>query len=149
MTHWQDKIAKLEALIARTSSEGEREAARLAKERLLEKQQQVPVEYRISHHNLWKKKLFLALCQKYELVAYRYKGQKHTTSMVKSPPALMENYLWPEYKRYSSLLENLVQDILDDLLNQMGGNLSETVIVEEANKVPPQLICDSIHVENS
>lgn len=131
MGDWQDKIAKIEALIARASSEGEREAARLAKTRLLEKQQQIPIEYKISHHNLWKKKLFLAICQKYDLVAYRYKGQKHTTSMVKVSPTLMDNHIWPEYQSYTSLLENLVQDILDDLLDQMGSNYSESVVTPE------------------
>ncbi len=140
MKDWQDKIAKIEALIARTSSEGEREAARLAKERLLEKQQQVPIEYQISHHNVWKKKLFLALCQKYDLAAYRYKGQKRTTSMVKASPALMQTYLWPEYKHYSSLLENLVQGILDDLLGQMGRISSETVVSQAEKSLAIHLL---------
>ncbi|WP_068467284.1 hypothetical protein [Candidatus Protochlamydia phocaeensis] len=111
-----EKIAKIEALIARTTSEGERQAAQLAKQRLLERQDQLPVEFKISHQNIWKKKLFMALCQKYGLAPYRYKGQKRTTSMVKTSPSLMETYLWPDYQKHVKLFEGLVEEVFAHLL---------------------------------
>lgn len=119
MTRVQDKLAKIEALIERATSAGERQAALLAKQRLLEKQCDLPVEFKIFHHNLWKKKLFLALCEKYELAPYRHKRQKKTTTLVQVSPSLMNNYLWPEYQSYVALFEELVQDVFDELILKM------------------------------
>jgi hypothetical protein len=63
-----DKLAKIEALIERASSEGEKQAAQLAKERILNKicidQSNKPIEYRVSHSSPWEKRLFIALCRK-------------------------------------------------------------------------------------
>ena len=42
-----EKLAKIQALVERTSSEGERQAATLAMERLLKRQEQLPVEIRL------------------------------------------------------------------------------------------------------
>jgi hypothetical protein len=71
----QDKIKKIEALIASSKSDGERQAAALAKNRLLERHQTeavtTPIEYTVPLGNYWKKKLFVALCQKYQIRTYR------------------------------------------------------------------------------
>ena len=118
-----DKIKKIEALIAGAKSDGEREAAALAKNRILERfQAEVavkPVEYNVPLGNHWKKKLFVALCSKHKLRTYRYKRQKHTTAMVRADPSFVEGVLWPEYKKYSALLEELVGEIIDGLISQI------------------------------
>jgi hypothetical protein len=128
-----EKLEKIEALIERTSSEGERQAALLAKERILQKQDQLPLEYVITHHNLWKKKLFIALCHKYGLSPYRYKHQKHTTTRVLASPDLMNECLWPEYKKYAVMLEDLVEEILDNLMSKIQGNTVEEELLSLAN----------------
>ena len=121
--NWQDKLKKIEALIAGGKSDGERQAALFAKQRILERLQEEvnsrPVEYTVPLGNPWKKKLFVALCSKYQLRTYRYKRQKYTTAMVKASPDLIKNVLWPEFNKYSSLLEELVGEIIDDLITQI------------------------------
>ena len=77
-----EKINKIEALIAGAKSNGERQAAEFAKQRLEQKINSTPIEYSIRLNSLWKKKLFIALCNKYELRTYRYMRQKYTTTMV-------------------------------------------------------------------
>ena len=65
--------------------EGERKAAALAKNRILERVQEEvaahPIEYTVPLGNYWKKKLFVALCNKHQLRTYRYKRQKYSTAM--------------------------------------------------------------------
>lgn len=128
-----DKIKKIEALIAGAKSDGEREAAALAKNRILDRFKAEgaikPVEYNVPLGNLWKKKLFVALCNKHELRTYRYKRQKHTTAMVRGDPSLVKNILWPEYLKYSALLEELVGEIIDDLISQIHDVKEDEIVI--------------------
>ncbi len=131
----QEKIKKIEALIASSKSEGEREAAALAKMRLLERSQNEklskPIEYTVPLGNLWKKKLFVALCQKHRIHTYRYKRQKHTTAMLRASPALVEQILWPEFKKYARMLEELVEEVINDLISQIHEVKEEEVVITE------------------
>ncbi len=114
-----DKIRKIEALIAGTSIEGARIAAGLAKLRLQEKTAEQPLEYSIKTDGQWKKRLFMAICQKHGLHAFRYSGQKHTTVMVRVNKPFMEQVLWPEYVRHSQAFDELASEILNDLINKI------------------------------
>jgi hypothetical protein len=111
-----DKIRKIEALIARTASEGERQAAELAKQRLLEKTAVPPIEYSVRTDGLWKKRLFQAICQKHGLSTYRYSGQKRTTTMVRVSKPFMDQILWPEYNKHAQAFDELASEILNDLI---------------------------------
>ena len=75
-----DKLSKIEALIQRASTEGERQAAQFAKERVLakivERQASIPIEFKVTHDSPWKKRLFVALCSKHGYKTYRYVRQK-------------------------------------------------------------------------
>lgn len=127
-----EKIKKIEALIASSKSDGEKLAASLAKNRLLERSREEaaakPVEYTVPLGNHWRKKFFVAICSKHELRTYRYKRQKYTTAMVRANPALVEGILWPEFKKYSALLEELVEEIINDLISRIH-EVSEDEIV--------------------
>lgn len=114
-----DKIRKIEALIASTSSEGERRAAELAKQRLQEKTLSQPIEYSIRTDGHWKKRLFMALCQKYGLTPYRYSGQKRTTTMVRVAKPFMDQVVWPEYLKYSAAFDELAFEIINDLVQKI------------------------------
>src|SRR5438876_142543 len=98
-----DKIRKIEALIAGTKSDGERQAAEFAKQRLQEKITAIPIEYTVRLHSRWEKKLFVAICKKHGLQAYRYMRQKNTTAMVRVTKPFMESVLWPEYNKYATI----------------------------------------------
>ena len=130
---FQAKIKKIEALIAGGKSEGERNAAELAKNRILERfKREVaikPIEYTVPLGNYWKKKLFVALCSKYQLRTYRYKRQKHTTAMLRADPDFVNNVLWPEFKKYSALLEELVEEIITDLISQIHDVKEDEIII--------------------
>ncbi len=114
-----DKLAKVEALLQRASSEGERHAAELAKQRILARISDIhtsrPIEYKISLDSPWKRRLFATLCSKHGYKTYRYARQKRTTAHVMISKNLMEEVLWPEFLRYAKILEELVEEILKDL----------------------------------
>jgi hypothetical protein len=132
-----DKIKKIEALLAGAKTEGERQAATLARERLLGKQKETPLEYSIRTDSYWKKQLFLAICQKHQLYPYRYARQKRTTTMVRAQPSLMQGVIWPEFQKYSDMLEELVKELMDDLISKIHTGIEEErVIVGELPHVP-------------
>lgn len=120
-------------MIASSKSDGERQAAELAKNRILERQQQEiaakPIEYKVSLGNLWEKKLLIALCNKYQIRTYRYKGQKYTTVRFRAISSFIETVLWPEYNKYATVLEDLVQDIIADLIDQIHEAKEDEVVV--------------------
>ena len=129
----QEKIKKVEALIASSKSDGERQAAALAKNRLLERHNMEivakPIEYTVPLGNLWKKKLFVALCNKYQIRTYRYKRQKYTTTMLRANPTVVKNILWPEFNKYSAMLEELVEDIINDLISKIHDVKEDEIVI--------------------
>lgn len=118
-----DKLAKIEALLQRASSEGERHAAALAKERILTKISDIhnsrPIEYKVSFDSPWKKRLFNTLCAKHGYKTYRYVRQKRTTAHVRISKSIMDDILWPEFLKYAQLLEELVEEIMKDLTQKI------------------------------
>lgn len=127
-----EKIQKIQALIDRASSDGERQAAELAKQRLHQKINDTPIEYTVRSHSRWEKKLFTAVCKKNGLSPYRYARQKHTTTMVRVSKSVMNEVLWPQYIKYTSLLREMVDGIALDLIDKIyAGDKEETIISGE------------------
>jgi hypothetical protein len=128
-----DKLAKIEALIQQSSSAGERQAALLAKERVLssfsERQSNLPIEYVVTTNSPWKKRLFVALCNKYGFKTYRYQRQKYTTTRLRISKNTMNDVLWPEFERYAKILETLVEEIMQDLTNKIYEVKEEEVVI--------------------
>jgi len=114
-----DKIRKIEALIAGAKSDGERQAAEFAKQRLQEKITAQPMEYTVRVHSSWKKKLFVAICSKHGLGTYRYARQKYTTTMLRVSKPFMDLILWPEYNKYGAMFDKLTEEILSDLISKI------------------------------
>ena len=125
-----EKIQKIEALLESSNSPGEKQAALEAKVRLLKKhKEEHPLELKIRVGDLWKKKLLIAICRKYDLKPYRYKGQKYTTTMLMVHRSFIDEVLWPEFLKYAKLLEELVTEVLDDLIDKLNkGDYEETII---------------------
>lgn len=128
-----DKLAKIEALIQRATSEGEREAAKLAKERVLNTMFQdvihQPTEYRVSLASPWEKRLFVAICNKHGYKTYRYQRQKYTTARLKISKNMMETVLWPEYQHFAKLLREVVEEITLDLINKIHKVDEEEILI--------------------
>lgn len=123
-----EKIQKVEALIERAGTEGERQAAIHAKERLDKLKPKDEVEYTIRTNDLWHKKLFAAICHKYKLDTYRYYRQKYTTVMVRISKELLDEVIWPEYLKYSEILEDLVDEITAGVISKIHKDETEIVI---------------------
>jgi len=133
MENLLDRIRKIEALISGASTDGEKNAAKTAKERILKKYPELeihrnPVEYRLSTNSEWDKKLLLAICRKYGVKPYRYHRQKYTTVMVNINEEFLTKVLWKEYQEYSELLNGLVEEITNDLISKIHTHEDETVI---------------------
>jgi len=133
MKNLLDRIRKIEALISGASTNGEKNAAKTAKERILKKYPELeihrnPVEYRLSTNSEWDKKLLLAICRKYGVKPYRYHRQKYTTVMVNINEEFLTKVLWKEYQEYSELLNDLVEEITNDLISKIHTHEDETII---------------------
>ncbi|MBL4819020.1 MAG: hypothetical protein JKY15_07335 [Deltaproteobacteria bacterium] len=128
-----DKIAKIEALIEQAGSEGERQAAKLAKERILAQmahdREHQPVEYKVSAESPWKKRLFSTICDKHGYETYRYHGQRYTTSHIKISKAMMEGVLWPEYLRWARVLDELVDEVMKDVIGKIHKSEAEETVI--------------------
>ena len=129
-TLWS-KLRKIEALHAGTTSDGEREAARLAAERIRARLAAQRTEWRdivmsYSLHDPWKRKLFVAPCRRYGLAPYREPGQRRSTVLVLAPRKFHDKTLWPEYLALSAELEkhrhavpgDRVVEVIDARLHQ-------------------------------
>src|SRR6266481_9168660 len=104
-----EKLRKIEALHAGTTIDGEREAARRAAERirarlaeLRGREQDEVLLYRLP--DPWKRRLFVALCRRYDLKPYRQPGQRYRTVCVRAPVTFHHRTLWPEFLALAEVL---------------------------------------------
>ena len=114
-----EKISKIQALIDRAGSPGERDAALAALKRIQNRVVDEPKEVVIRLKDMWNKRLFMAVCAKYGLKTYRYRGQKHTTAMVRINHTALQECLWPEYLKYQAMLFELQEELLTDLISRL------------------------------
>jgi len=120
----REKLRKITALFAGATTVGERNAAAAAIDRVrrainVAAQTEQPVEMQFTLHDHWRRRLFAALCRRYGLEPYRYRGQRHTTVVVRAPRSFINNTLWPEFLQ--------IKDALDEYLNEA----TERIIREE------------------
>lgn len=134
-----EKLRKLEALHAGTRVDGEREAARLAAERIRERlaelrgrETEIVLRYRIQ--DPWSRKLFVALCRRYGLTPYRERGQRQTTVLVRAPRTFHDRTLWPEFLALSTELEASLQELTDRVIREAIND-----DVSEATEAPKEL----------
>ena len=128
-----EKIKRIEALIEGSKTEGEKNAAILAKsrvnKRLVEEEKMQVEEYTLYTPGTWHKRLLLAICRKYGVRPYRYKRQKYTTVMVMANANFVNDVIWKEYLEYSGHLEKLVEEITDSIIKKIHqGDEEEDII---------------------
>jgi len=122
-----EKLRKIEALYAGTKVDGEREAARLAADRirarlaeLRGREQDEELLYRFP--DPWKQRLFVALCRRYGLVPFRESGRRYSTIQVRAPKTFHERTLWPEFLALSAELhahlDELTQRVIREAINE-------------------------------
>jgi hypothetical protein len=118
-----EKLRRIEALHARPGSEGERQAAERARERIQArlKQQEAeepPVEFRFRLSDQWSRHLFVALLRRYGVQPYRYRGQRRTTVMACLSRAFVNETLWPEFQELQSSLAAYFDALTDRVIEQ-------------------------------
>ena len=77
---------------------------------ITEKLDQMPKEHHITLHSFWQKSLMETLCKQHGLRTYRYPKQKGTTIMIWVSGAYMDTILWPQYLKYSELLQDHINE---------------------------------------
>jgi hypothetical protein len=66
----------------------------------------------------WQRRLFSALCRRYGLKPFRYKGQRHTTVMVRSPRTFIDRTLWPEFMELQSALNSYLNEATERIIRE-------------------------------
>ena len=118
-----EKLKRIEALFSGATTEGEREAAANALQRMHERLKKIqeidpPKEYRFSMSDMWSRKLFVALLRRYGIKPYRYYRQKHTTVMAKVSTKFVDETLWPEFQELNQTLRSYLDDITNRVISQ-------------------------------
>ena len=134
----RDKLRKIEALFAGAGTSGERLAAEAALERVRARlrelgRQDPPVELQISLSDQWSRRLFVALCRRYELDPYRYHRQRRNTVMVRAPRRFFDQVLWPEFSELNRALQAYLHEVtLRVIREEVYADASEAQEVPEA-----------------
>jgi hypothetical protein len=53
----------------------------------------------------------MALCRRYDIKPYRYRGQRRTTLMAKVSRRFVSETLWPEYEQLSNVLSRHLDEV--------------------------------------
>ncbi len=118
-----DTLRKIEALHSGATTEGERVAAERARERILERLRSAErvepaIEYRLSLHDPWHRRVFLALARRYGLKPYRTYGQHQQTVMLRVPKRFLDETLWPEYVALVAALDRYLVEVTDRVIGE-------------------------------
>lgn len=140
-----EKLRRIEALHARPGSEGERQAAERARERIQERLKQLeaeepPIEFRFMLADQWSRHLFVALMRRYGIRPYRYRGQRRTTVMAHLSRRFVNDTLWPEFLELQATLaayfDALTDRVIEQALEVKAGEAEEQP--QAAPQLPPQ-----------
>src|SRR5207237_3236211 len=109
------KLRKINALFAGATTEGEKQAAGAARDRIHARLRilsgEPTIEWRFSLTNPWSRKLLIALLHRYGIESYRRLGQRNSSIMAKMRRGFAEQILLPEFES----LNRVLLDRLDEL----------------------------------
>ena len=116
-----EKLRRMEALHARTTFDGERQAAEQALESLRQRlrdlsQKDETIEMTFTMNNPYSQQLFLAMSRRYGLKPYRYRGQRRTTVMLRIPRTFLNDTLWPQFTELDQILQLQLHEITSKLI---------------------------------
>lgn len=119
----REKLHKIYALFNGATTLGERNAAMAAIDRLKKSLAELPkseplVELQFKLPDRWQRRLFMALCRRYGLTPFRYKGQRFTSVMVKAPKSFIKETLWPEYLELSNSLDEYLNEATEKIIRE-------------------------------
>jgi len=132
------KLLKIEALFAGAATEGERSSADRARQRILQRLEDLlpedpPVEYKFTFRDMWSRKVFVTMLRRYGLRPYRYHGQRYTTVMVQVPERFVDETLWPEFQKINAELTAYLQEVTERIVKQvLHEDSSDAVVVDRS-----------------
>lgn len=120
----RDKLRKIEALFAGAKTEGERDAAGAAAQRIRARlgeaaSREATIEMRFAIHDPWSRKLFLALSRRYGIEPYRYPRMKRQSLVVRAPRSFVEGVLWPEFSQLNEALGSYLLDVTERVIRDV------------------------------
>jgi hypothetical protein len=119
----REKLRKITALFEGAVTAGERQAAAAAIDRVRQAlsaavpTQPLP-ETKFSLVDQWHRRLFSALCRRYGIEPYRYKGQRYTTLIIRAPRSFVDNTLWPEYLELQTALHTYLNEATERIIRE-------------------------------
>jgi hypothetical protein len=119
----REKLRKITALFEGAATAGERQAAAAAIERIRQAlntavRTEPLIETKFSMADQWQRRLLSALCRRYGLEPYRYKGQRSTTVIVRAPRSFVDNTLWPEYLELQAALHSYLNQATERIIRE-------------------------------
>lgn len=119
----REKLRKITALFEGAATSGERQAAAAAIERIRAALkatgvQQLRVEMKFLLADQWQRRLFCALCRRYGLEPFRYKGQRYNTVVVRAPREFLERTLWPEFQELQKALNVYLAEATERIIRE-------------------------------
>jgi hypothetical protein len=123
-----EKIRKVEALFARAASDGERQAAGAAIDRLRARLDaaEPEEEFQFTLPDPWKRQMFLALARRLGLRPYRRPRQRQSTIMLRLTRKMVDQTLWPQYCELSKILHDYLAETTREIITRaVHGDVSE------------------------
>jgi hypothetical protein len=119
----REKLRKISALFEGATTDGERNAAAAAIERVKKAlaamvRTEHVVEMQFTLPDRWQRRLFSALCRRYGLDPFRYKRQRYTTVMVRAPRRFIDSTLRPEYLELKDALDQYLNDATERIIRE-------------------------------
>jgi len=115
-----EKLRRMEALHARTTFDGERQAAEQAleslRQRLRELSKNETIEMTFTMGDGYSHRLFLAMVRRYGIKPYRYRGQRRTTVVIRAPKSFIDDTIWPAFQELNAELHSQLRDITAKLI---------------------------------
>lgn len=125
----KETLRAIEALVAGTNHEGERDAANGARQRILDRltalAAEVPIEWQFTV-DAYQRQLLIALARRYDLKPYRYQRQRYSTLIIRAPEQFLKETFLPQYDRMVEVLTAHLADVTKRVVAEvLSGDLSE------------------------
>ncbi len=126
------KLAAIEAMVRGAMTDGERAAAQHVFDTFKQKTpDEVSQELAFTVHDVWARKLFMAMLRKVGLEPFRMRGQRRTTIMVHGRKSLVE-LIWKEFLDANQTLTEYLAEVTDRVIRESLGEMNE----DEARERP-------------
>jgi len=118
-----EKVKRIEDYFALPLTEAELQAGPDSAKRIKARlkalaQTDPPIEFRFSRMEPWAHRVLMALLSRYDITAYRYQGQRHSTIMIRASESFINNTLIPIYDQSCDVLDLHFHQITRDVISQ-------------------------------